>query len=86
MVVVGADVHKRTHMFVAVDQHTVPSNDVCPTSYTGRSSAINADPFLKPLDTHRRYQVTPAGPSHLMPTERMNANPKAAARYEPDAS
>jgi hypothetical protein len=25
MVVVGADVHKRTHMFVAVDQHTVPS-------------------------------------------------------------
>ncbi|BBZ71090.1 hypothetical protein MPRS_42500 [Mycobacterium paraseoulense] len=26
----------------------------------------------------RSYQVTPAGPSHLMPTKRMNANPKAA--------
>src|SRR5215472_16170932 len=28
--------------------------------------------------TPRSYQVTPAGPSHLMPTKRMNANPKAA--------
>src|SRR6201984_2620801 len=28
----------------------------------------------------RSYQVTPAGPSHLMPTKRMDANPKAAAR------
>ncbi len=26
----------------------------------------------------RSYQVTPAGPSHLMPTKRMHANPKAA--------
>jgi hypothetical protein len=26
----------------------------------------------------RSYQVTPAGPSHLMPTKRMNANPTAA--------
>ena len=26
----------------------------------------------------RSYQVTPAGPSHLMPAKRMNANPKAA--------
>src|SRR5215472_12382550 len=26
----------------------------------------------------RSYQVTPAGPSHLMPTKRMNANPRAA--------
>ncbi|HTY32478.1 hypothetical protein, partial [Mycobacterium sp.] len=26
----------------------------------------------------RSYQVTPAGPSHLMPTKRMNTNPKAA--------
>ena len=32
----------------------------------------------------RSYQVTPAGPSHLMPTKRMDANPKTAARYEPD--
>jgi hypothetical protein len=28
----------------------------------------------------RSYQVTPAGPSHLMPTKRMHANPKAARR------
>jgi len=27
----------------------------------------------------RSYQVTPAGPSHPMPTKRMNANPKATA-------
>ena len=26
----------------------------------------------------RSYQVTPAGPSHLMPTKLMDANPKAA--------
>ncbi|BBX17519.1 hypothetical protein MDUV_23790 [Mycolicibacterium duvalii] len=26
----------------------------------------------------RSYQVTPAGPSHLMPTKRMHTNPKAA--------
>jgi hypothetical protein len=26
----------------------------------------------------RSYQVTPAGPSHLMPTKLMNANPKMA--------
>ena len=26
----------------------------------------------------RSYQVTPAGPSHPVPTKRMNANPKAA--------
>ena len=32
----------------------------------------------------RSYQVTPAGPSHLMPTKRMDANPKAATSYEPD--
>src|ERR1700734_2042224 len=28
----------------------------------------------------RSYQVTPAGPSHQMPTKRMYANPKAASR------
>lgn len=28
----------------------------------------------------RSYQVTPAGPSHPVPTKRMNANPKAAGR------
>ena len=27
----------------------------------------------------RSYQVTPAGPSHLMPTKRMNANPKGGS-------
>ena len=27
----------------------------------------------------RSYQVTPAGPSHPMPAQRTNANPKAAA-------
>ena len=32
----------------------------------------------------RSYQVTPAGPSHLMPTKRMHANPKAALTLEPD--
>ena len=28
--------------------------------------------------TPRSYQVTPAGPSHLMPTQRVNANPKGS--------
>ena len=27
----------------------------------------------------RSYQVTPAGPSHLVPTKRMDANPKTAS-------
>jgi hypothetical protein len=35
--------------------------------------------------TPRSYQVTPAGPSHQMPAEHMNANPSGRHRcYEPD--
>ena len=47
-------------------------------------ASIHCEVTVGPVGGHtsvgampRSYQVTPAGPSHLMPTKRMNTNPKS---------
>ncbi|SBS73248.1 hypothetical protein MHPYR_160072 [uncultured Mycobacterium sp.] len=50
-------------------------------------ASIHCEVTVGPVGGHtsvgampRSYQVTPAGPSHLMSAKRMNANPQAAQR------